>query len=242
MKSSNPLLKEDKFNTISTSETSMSLSGTISKIALLFIMLLSTSVFAYTQTVAGKMQNKTIIIFAIISFVLILLTTFFPKISPFTALIYAGCKGVVIGTITALYGAMYNGIVFQAILITISIFTVMLILYATKLIQATEKFKSIVLVATLGIAVVYLISFALSFANIQIPYIHESGWIGIGFSLFVVIIAALNLVMDFASIEMGVHYGAPKYMEWFTGLGLLVTLVWLYLEILRLLSKIASRD
>ncbi|HDR8322074.1 Bax inhibitor-1/YccA family protein [Bacillus luti] len=242
MKSSNPLLNEDRFNTSSTSETPMSLSGTISKIALLFIMLLSTSVFAYTQTVAGKMQNKTMTIFLIISFILILITTFFPKISPFTALIYAGCEGVVIGTITAFYGAMFNGIVFQAILITISIFTVMLILYSTRLIQTTEKFKSIVLVATLGIAVVYLISFALSFANIQIPFIHESGWIGIGFSLFVVIIAALNLILDFDSIEAGVNYGAPKYMEWYTGLGLLVTLVWLYLDILRLLSKIASRD
>lgn len=151
-------------------------------------------------------------------------------------------EGVFVGVISARYSALYDGIVLQAALLTLGILFALLFAYQSRLIQATENFKLGLVAATGGIAIVYLVSIVLSFFGIQIPLIHESGLVGIGFSLVVVVIAALNLVLDFDFIEKGVAQGAPKYMEWQSALGLLVTIVWLYIEMLRLLSKLRSRD
>lgn len=155
---------------------------------------------------------------------------------------YALVEGFFLGAVSAVYEAKFGGIVFQAVLLTFGTLMAMLLAYRSGLIKATENFKLGVMAATGGIALLYLISFALSFFGIHIPMIHEGGTFGIVFSLFVVVIAALNLVLDFDLIEHGVEQGAPKYMEWYGAFGLMVTLVWLYLECLRLLSKIQSRD
>lgn len=241
MRSSNPMLKDNTFHVENHGE-SMSLNGVIGKTTLLLIMLIATSFYAYAQMAAGLMQSSTLWICLIAAIGLSLVTGFFPRISPFTALFYAAFEGVVLGSLSAMYEIKFHGIVLQAVLITISIFSALLFLYATKVIKATENFKLMVFSATLGIFLVYLASFVLQMFGLNIPFIHESGWIGIGFSIFVVIMASLNLVLDFDFIENGVSHGAPKYMEWYAGFGLLVTLVWLYLEVLRLLAKIQSRD
>ncbi len=136
----------------------------------------------------------------------------------------------------------FPGIAMQAVGLTFGTFLALLIAYKSRIIRATENFKLGIAAATGGIFVIYMISFVLGFFGMNVPYIHESGLIGIGFSLFVVVIAALNLVMDFDFIESGAEQGAPKYMEWYGAFGLLITLVWLYIEILNLLAKLRGRD
>jgi uncharacterized YccA/Bax inhibitor family protein len=145
------------------------------------------------------------------------------------------------GGISAMFEARFPGIAAQATFGTLGTLAGLLLAYRTGLIKATENFKLGVFAATAGIALLYLVSFVMSFFGKSIPFIHSSGTWGIAFSVFVVIIAALNLVLDFDFIENGAEMGAPKYMEWYAAFGLLVTLVWLYIEILRLLSKMRSR-
>ena len=173
---------------------------------------------------------------------LALVTIFVKKASPYTAPLYALCEGLVLGGISAFYEVKFPGIVVQAVGLTFGTLFCLLAAYKSGLIRATENFKLGVVAATGGIALVYLASIVLGFFDIRIPMIHESGIVGIGFSLFVVVIAALNLVLDFDFIETGVEQGAPKYMEWYGAFGLMVTLVWLYVEFLRLLAKLQSRD
>ncbi|RYZ95670.1 MAG: Bax inhibitor-1/YccA family protein, partial [Proteobacteria bacterium] len=146
-----------------------------------------------------------------------------------------------LGAISAIFEFRYPGIAFQAVLCTGGVFVAMLVAYQSGLIRATENFKLGVVAATGGIALVYMIDLGLNFFGIRMPYLHENGVVGIGISLFVVVIAALNLVMDFDFIEQGAERGAPKYMEWYAAFGLLVTLVWLYLEVLRLISKTSKK-
>jgi uncharacterized YccA/Bax inhibitor family protein len=179
---------------------------------------------------------------AIGGLVLALITVFKKTWSPVTAPLYALVEGFFLGAISAVYNAKFDGIVMQAVMLTFGIMFALLFAYRSGLIKATENFKLGVVAATGGIALVYLASIVLGFFGINIPMIHEAGWVGIAFSLFVVAIASLNLVLDFDFIETGVEQGAPKYMEWYGAFGLMVTLVWLYLELLRLLSKLQSRD
>ncbi|MEO8353673.1 MAG: Bax inhibitor-1/YccA family protein, partial [Chthoniobacteraceae bacterium] len=154
---------------------------------------------------------------------------------------YALVEGVFLGGISAIYEAQFGGIVFQAVLMTFGTLFALLAAYQTGLIKATENFKLGIVAATGGIFMVYIASIVLGFFGIQIPGIFGNGTVGILFSVVVVIIAALNLVLDFDFIEQGAEVGAPKYLEWYGAFGLMVTLVWLYLEILRLLSKLRSR-
>ena len=147
-------------------------------------------------------------------------------------------EGFFIGGISAIFEVQFSGIVFQAVALTFGTLFAMLVTYRLGLIKVTEKFKMGVVAATGAIFVVYLLSFVLSMFSINVPFIHSGGTIGILFSLFVIVIAALNLVLDFDFIEKGVEHGAPKYMEWYGGFGLIITLVWLYIEFLRLLSKL----
>ena len=170
-------------------------------------------------------------------FVVALLTIFKPNLSPITAPIYAALEGLVLGTISAVFETQYPGIVIQAVGLSIGVLAVMLFIYGTGIIRATEKFKIGVIAAMGAICLVYLVSMVLSLFGTNLPYIHDSGPVGIGFSLVVVVIAALNLILDFDFIEKGVQQQAPKYMEWYGGFSLLVTLIWMYLEILRLLAK-----
>jgi len=175
-------------------------------------------------------------------FVIALVTIFKKNLSPITVPIYALLEGLFLGGISRFFEDRFPGIASQAIILTLGILGALLLAYKSKLIKPTENFKLGVFAATGGIAMIYVIGFVMSLFGSGIPLIHESGMIGIGFSVFVVIIASLNLVLDFDFIEQGAEQGAPKYMEWYGAFGLLVTLIWLYLEILRLLAKLQSRD
>jgi uncharacterized YccA/Bax inhibitor family protein len=158
-----------------------------------------------------------------------------------TGSIYALCEGLFLGGLSAMYEIRFHGIVLQAAMLTFGTLFALLAAYRSGLIRATENFKLGICAATGGIALVYIVTMVLGMFGVRVPYIHDSGLIGIGFSLFVVVIAALNLVLDFDFIEQGSAVGAPKYMEWYAAFGLLVTLIWLYIEFLRLLAKLNSR-
>jgi uncharacterized YccA/Bax inhibitor family protein len=257
IRSGNPALKESTFldlgsgAVVSRDAGAMTLNGTVNKTGLLLLLAVLTAAFAWNQSVTigadglpavapgvmGYMLGG-----AIGGFILALITVFKKTWAPVTAPLYALVEGFFLGSISAMYELRFDGIVFQAVLLTFGTLFALLMAYRSGLIKATENFKLGVVAATGGIALVYLATIVLGFFNINIPLIHESGLVGIGFSLFVIVIAALNLVLDFDFIETGVEQGAPKYMEWYGAFGLVVTLVWLYVEFLRLLAKLQSRD
>lgn len=217
----------------------MTIPGTIHKSLILLSITMVAAFFGWTR--AGGMSAPLYIFGGIGGFVIALVLCFKKEWSPFLAPAYALFKGVFLGAISAQYASAFGGIVGQAVMLTFGVFFGVLAAYQTGIIRATEKFKIGIFAATCGIFLVYLATLVLGFFGIQIPYIHGSGMIGIGFSLFVVVIAALNLVLDFDLIEQGAAARAPKYLEWYGAFALLVTLVWLYIEILRLLSKLRQR-
>jgi len=260
MRTSNPAFRESVFRQASqdlaNSSGAMTIQGTAIKSMVLVGILLVTAIFTWTKALAPASTsevavstqaaiNGSAIPFvlggAFGGFILAMITSFVPRVSPYTAPLYAAAEGLFLGGISAIYEGMYSGIVFQAVALTIGTLILLLSVYATGLVRVTEGFKAGVIAATGAICLVYLASMFLGFFGISIPYIHSGGLIGIGFSVFVVIIASLNLVLDFDMISNYSQRGAPKYMEWYCGFGLLVTLVWLYLEVLRLLSKLSDR-
>lgn len=243
MRTANPALSDSTFETVGLgSAKPMTLQGTVNKTALLLFILFVPAVYTWKQTLENPASSTMWIgVGAIAGLILCLVTCFKKEWSPVTAPLYAAAEGLFLGALSARFNMLYDGIVLQAVMLTGGTLFALLAAYSMRLIKATENFKLGIFAATGGIALVYLATIVLGFFNIQIPYIHGSGWIGIGFSAVVVVIAALNLVMDFDFIENGCTNGAPKYMEWYAGFGLLVTLVWLYVEILRLLSKLADR-
>jgi len=155
--------------------------------------------------------------------------------------VYAAATGAMAGAISHFYEVQFNGIVLQAVGLTIGVFVMMLVLYSTRTIKVTDRLRNGIIAATGAVLLVYLATFVLRLFGADIPMIHDGGLIGIGFSLLVVGIASFNLLLDFDLIERGVKMGAPRYMEWYGAFGLMVTLVWLYLEMLRLLSKLRQR-
>ena len=244
MTTSNPALNERAFTSAPAGAGTMTVDGTIMKSGMLLAILGLTFAFAWDRAmrVADPKQVMTYLLVAGISgLVLAMVTIFFKRAAPFTAPAYAAVEGVLLGVISAYLNAMYPGIALNAALITFAVFAVMLLAYRARIIQATEKFKTGVMLATGAIMLVYLIGWIMSMFGSGIPYIHEGGIIGIGFSLFVIVIAAMNLILNFDVIEKGAQAGAPKYMEWFAAFGLLVTLVWLYIEVLNLLAKLQRR-
>jgi uncharacterized YccA/Bax inhibitor family protein len=179
---------------------------------------------------------------AIIGLILVLISSFKPHLSTYLAPAYALFEGLFIGGISAFFEASYPGIVIQAVGGTFVTFLVCFALYKYNIVKVNEKFKSIVIAATLAIAVYYLVSWLLSMFTSFQPVHYGNSMMSIGISVFVIIIAALNLFLDFDQIEKGAQEKMPKYMEWYGAMGLMITLVWLYIEFLRLLSKISSRD
>ena len=253
IRSGNPALKESTFldlgsgTVVSRDAGAMTLNGTVNKTGILLLLSVLTAAFAWTQSVVTGPDGTAMVapgvtIYAlggaIGGFILAMVTVFKKTWSPVTAPLYALVEGFFLGAISAVFELKYPGIVFQAVVLTFGTLGALLAAYRSGLIRATENFKLGVVAATGGIALVYLVSMGLRLFGKDIPLIHESGLVGIGFSLFVVVIAALNLVLDFDFIESGVEAGAPKYMEWYGAFGLMVTLVWLYLEFLRLLAKL----
>ena len=222
----------------------MTLEGTSTKTAILLAFLVLSATWPWQVVAEGNPQAAMPWMFGgvfggmILGFIIIFKKTWAPALAP----LHAVAEGLFLGAVSALAEARFPGIAFQAVIATFGTLFCLLIAYRTGLIRATENFKLGIFAATGGICMMYMASMVLGFFGMHIPYIHESGLIGIGFSAFVVVIAALNLVLDFDFIEQGVARGAPKYMEWYGAFGLIVTLVWLYIEILRLLGKLRSRD
>ena len=247
-KSGNPTLSEKTFEkTIHTTGDAgvMTERGTLNKFGLLMILVLGSASFTWKAAADGVNIMPWIIGSAIGGLIVALVLAFKPIWASFLAPVYALVEGVFVGGISAYYSDAFSqiapNIVMQAVGITFGVVIAMFGLYRFGVIKATQKFKAIVFTATAGIAIFYLLAFVLRFFNIDMPLIHSSGTWGIMFSLVVVAIAALNLILDFDMIEQGSAMGAPKYMEWYGAFGLLVTIVWLYIEILRLLSKFAKK-
>ena len=239
-RSGNPALTKKTFEGLESdsSNATMTLDGTVNKTSLSLLILLFCAYYTYSS------QNTSFIFLGFIGgFITALVTIFKKTLSPYSVPLYAVFQGLALGGISAIYNNMYTGIVQQAIFLTFGIFGALLFAYKTKIIEPTENFKLGVFAATGGIALVYIVSFIMSFfgSGLSVMNPQNASLMSIGFSIFVVLIAALNLVLDFDFIEQGVENSAPKYMEWYASFGLMVTLIWLYLEILRLLAKMQSR-
>lgn len=244
-RSGNPALGKKTFQSISRTsggsivrDDVMTIKGTVDKTSISLLLLLFAGYFTFSE---GSMIYA--VIGGIGGFIVALVTIYKKEWSPITVPLYAILEGLMLGGISYMYGQMYEGIVFNAIMLTVSILICLLLAYRSGIIKATENFKLGVFAATGGIFLVYLVSFIASFFGAGFSFLDptNSSLFSIGVSLFVVVIASLNLVLDFDFIEEGAERGAPKYMEWYGAFGLLVTLVWLYLEILRLLAKLNSR-
>jgi len=222
----------------------MTIEGVIRRSAVLFPILAATAWMgwrAVERTELGVKAPAWILPALLVGLGIAILTVFRPKLSPFTAPAYAAVEGLVVGAISAIYDIRFDGIVLQAVMLTGAVFVIMLGLYGSRRVRVTDKLRKAVMVATLAVMAVYAVSLLLRLFGTTVPMIHESGPVGILFSLAVVGIASFNLLLDFDMIERGVANGAPKWMEWYGAFALLVTLVWLYLELLRLLSKLRSR-
>ena len=246
-KSGNPTLSEKAFkNTTYIDYTnSMTVRGTLNKFGFMFLMVMGTAYYSWKEFTQGGNVQSLIWGGAIGGFVVALIIMFKKEWSPYLAPLYALLEGLFLGAISATYNAAFAdkmpNIIMNAVGLTFGTAIAMYLLYSFKIIQATQKFKAIIFTATAGIAIFYLIAMVLRMFGVQMAFLHEGSAMGIGFSLVVVAIAALNLILHFDMMEQGAASGAPKYMEWYGAFGLLVTIVWLYLEILRLLSKLAAR-
>ena len=240
-RSGNPALTKNTFknSNVQHLDNVMTLEGTVNKTGLSLLILLVSAFYTFQNN-----NTSFIWIGIIVGTILAFITIFKKEWAPYTVPFYAAFEGLALGGISAIYEGVYGGIVQQAVFLTFGIFVALLFAYKTQIIKPTENFKLGLFAATGGIFFFYLISLILSFFGIDIVILNATNgsMMSIGFSVFVVIIASLNLVLDFDFIEHGAEIGAPKYMEWYGAFGLLVTLIWLYLEILKLLAKLSSRD
>ncbi|MDG2396892.1 MAG: Bax inhibitor-1/YccA family protein [Flavobacteriaceae bacterium] len=237
-RSGNPVLSNKTFIASSDISNRMTMNGTVNKTLLSLFLLMVSGYYMFTE------PNIAIMAFSGIGAFIFAIVTIFKKTwAPITVPIYAILEGCLLGGISYMYNSLYEGIVSNAIQLTVGILLALLLAYKSGYIKATENFKLGVFAATGGIFIIYIINFVMSLFGINMPVmdINNSSGFSIGFSIFVVVIASLNLVLDFDFIEEGVEKGAPKYMEWYGAFGLMITLVWLYLEILRLLAKLYSR-
>jgi uncharacterized YccA/Bax inhibitor family protein len=253
MRSGNPALNKDTFLDVASGQLvsgagagTMSLTGTVNKTGLLLLILVATASYTW-NLYTGPESMPALMPYlwgGMIGGLIVAFITIFKKTwAPITAPLYAALQGLFVGALSVWFESRFPGIVLQAVMLTMGVLASLLLAYKSGLIKATENFKLGVVAATGGIMVLYLVQIGAQMLGFQgMGFIHEASTFGILFSVFVVIIAALNLVLDFDFIESGVEAGAPKYMEWYGAFGLTVTLIWLYLEILRLLAKLQSRD
>lgn len=250
MNSNNPFFKTKSFKendevvhdavVIDRNET-MTVSGTMNKSFLMLLLLIASAAVTWTMVYNG--QNPMVFCFggAIVGLILVLVATFKPQLSGYLAPGYALFEGLFIGGLSAIFETMYPGIVIQAVSCTFVTFIVCFALYKYEIVKVTERFRSVVVAATLAIMTYYLVSWLLSLFTSFQPVHHGNSLMSIGISVFVIVIAALNLFLDFDQIEKGVQAKMPKYMEWYGAMGLMITLVWLYIEFLRLLSKLNKK-
>ena len=246
MRTANPALKDSTFAGVraAAGEPAMTLRGTAAKSLLLLLLTVFAAGFTWNAVAAGNLGivGPATIVGGIGGFIVALVTVFKPRASPYTAPLYAVLEGLLLGGVSALYNARFAGLPLQAVTLTFGVFAALLLVYRTGIVRVTQNFRLGVFAATGGIAIMYLLSFVLRLFGVQMAFLHDSSPLSIGISLVVVVVAALNLVLDFDFIERGVERGAPRFMEWYAAFGLLVTLVWLYLEILRLLGKLQGRS
>lgn len=255
-KSKNPFLSNKSFAKTTTYNNTqsnalvdyndvMTVSGAVNKSLILFLLLLTGAFSVWFMAINGTNPYPIAIAGAILGLIAVLVTSFKPETSRYLAPAYALFEGLFIGGLTLIINAMYPGVAVQAVSATFITFVVCFALYRFKVVRVTEQFKSVVIAATLAIATYYLLSFLASWIfNFQMVGrgFNDGSWMSIGISVFVIIIAALNLFMDFDMIEKSAEQRLPKYMEWFGAMGLMITLVWLYMEFLRLFAKLSSRD
>lgn len=242
-KSSNPAFSEKIFEKqgFTAQGQRMTVQGTVNKSLILFVCAIIPAYYVFDMFLAGQSTGGILMLGAIGGLIAAMVTIFKPTVAPISAPIYAALEGLFLGGVSAIAEMQFPGIAFQAVILTFGTMFVMLLAYRTGLIKVTEKLRSGIIAATGAIFLVYMVNFIMSFFGSTLPMIHEGGMMGIGFSLLVIGIAAMNLLLDFDFIEKNALHGAPKHMEWYSAFGLMVTLVWLYLEILRLLSKL-NRD
>lgn len=246
--SSNPVLSGNRFQqSIPVSGDVMTVRGTLNKFGFLCIMLMASAFYAWSEFAVreNSAMMPLILTGAIGGFIVALILVFKSQWAPFLAPIYALLEGLFIGSVSAFYNYAFQEvaphIITTAVGLTFGVAIAMYFLFSMRIIRVTDTFRSVVITATIGLALFYLIAMILGFFGIQIGFIHEGSTMGIIFSLVVVGLASMNLILDFDRIQQAAEAGAPKYMEWFGAFGLMVTIVWLYLEILRLLSKLYSR-
>lgn len=242
----NPTLSEKSFIKAAQEgigQGKMTVQGTVNKIILLGGLVIASAAVSWFFFASNPALIMPLAIGgAIGGLVIALILAFKQHLAPSLAPLYAVVEGVFVGAITLVFESMYPGIGLSAVLLTFAILAGMVGLYKAGVIRATPTFKRTIMAATAGVAIFYVVAMVLRMFDIEMPLIYDSGWFGIGFSLFVVGLAAFNLVLDLDRIEDGAKYGAPQYMEWYCAFGMIVTIVWLYIEVLRLLSKLSSRD
>ena len=249
-KSGNPTLTQKMFDKSMSLDANMqgtmSVRGAINKFGFLMLMVIAGAAYNWHMFEQGQTNTMYILLMTGVfgGLITALAISFKPNWASYLAPLYGLLEGLFIGGISAVMNAafakQYPGLVMQAVGLTFGVAIAMFLLYNFRIIKATEKFKSVIIASTLGIGIFYLLTMVLRLFGVNVSFMYDSSWLSIGISLFVVAIAALNLIMDFDMIEQGAERGAPKFMEWYGAFGLLVTMVWLYLEILRLLSKLAS--
>lgn len=247
-KSSNPMISEEKLrkvipadaailddNVIAPTTQAMTVNGAVNKTMILGLILLITTFFSYTSPMQIFLP-----VGALGAAAVFMLTSFKPHLAPITAPIFAMLEGLFVGTISVIYASTFDGIIFQALSLTIGTLLAMLIIYKSGIIKVTKGFRTAVSMAVGAIMIVYLISWVGQFAGFTVPFIHESGPLGIGITVVIIGIAALNLLLDFDNFDTGEKMGAPVHFEWYFAMGLVFTLVWLFVEFLRLLAKLQS--
>ena len=250
--SGNPTLSQKIFNREATRNAElqgvMSVRGTLNKFGFMMLMVIGGAVYSWNLYQAGSLQsmNMWMMIGIFGGLITAIAISFKPNWAPYLAPAYGILEGLFIGGISAImndaFQKTYPGLVMQAVGLTFGVAIAMFLLYNFRIIRATEKFKSVIITATVGIAIFYFLSMIVRMFGVSMPFLYDSGLLGIGISLFIVAIAALNLILDFDMIEKGSESGAPKFMEWYGAFALLVTIVWLYIEILKLLSRFAKRN
>jgi uncharacterized YccA/Bax inhibitor family protein len=263
---SNPVLSQSVFNRVgyASGTATMTVQGTAIKTLVLVAILMATAAFTWTQTIsfveaakdtagvvphAHVVGNPYLFVFGglIGGSIFALITWLFPRSSPWTAPCYAGFEGLALGGISALFEGIYPGIVLNAVGLTLGVLITMLVVYAAGIIRVTERFQMMVMSAGGAIMLVYFVTMVMNWFGVPTPYIHSglsagrAGLISVGFSIVCVVVASLYLLLDFEFIKQNAERGAPRYMEWYSGFGLLLTLVWLYIEILKLLAKLRRR-
>ncbi len=245
VRTANPALNSNTFTDftrMASGENQMTIQGTINKSGILLALVFIAAAKTWQSFFSDGDVMRWVGLGTIGGFILALVTVFKKNWAVITAPLYAVCQGFFLGGISSMLEAKFPGIVIQAVGLTIGTALALLLAYKTRLIKPTENFKLGLFAATGGICLLYLLTFVLSFFGIQMSFIHQNGPLGIGISAVIVVVAALNLVLDFDFIENGSARGVPKFMEWYAAFGLLVTLIWLYIEILHLLTKLRSRN